>query len=104
MSLFINPNYREIREKIENLKPIPGYCIFIDIVGSTELKSHNLYEWISYIYNTFATINFSLFYKFNPLKSIGDCLMFYIPESDMKDESPLTLLDSLIDMAKSEDP
>ena len=36
-----------------------------------------------------------LFNKFKPIKSIGDELMFFIPDGKMKNETPLTLFDSL---------
>ena len=95
MTLFINPEVPDLYEKIRRLNPTPGFCFFIDIVSSTEMKDEELHKWIAYIYNVFTNIQTFLYMKFRPMKSIGDCLMFFIPESDMRDETPLTLFDGL---------
>lgn len=104
MTLYIDPNDPDLGKKIKNLKPTYGFCIFIDIVGSTKLKDKGLSEWIRLIYNTFANINSFLFSKFQPIKSIGDALMYFISESEMKEETPLTLYDALINIINSNEP
>ncbi|MCK4815575.1 hypothetical protein KA005_07390 [bacterium] len=104
MILLIDPNDPELSKKIKNLKPTYGFCIFIDIVGSTELKDEGLSKWIMLIYNTFANINSFLFSKFQPIKSIGDALMYFISESEMKEETPLTLYDALVNIINSNEP
>lgn len=101
MSLFIDPNASEFKTQIMNLQPTPGYCFFFDIVGSTELKNESLSKWILFIYNTFANIRSYFFFKFKPLKSLGDGLLFFIPESDMKGETPLILFKSLCEITNS---
>lgn len=103
MSFYIDPNDPELGEKIDNLKPTYGYCLFIDIVGSTELKDQKLSKWIILIYNTFAKIKSFLFFKFKRIKSLGDALMFFIPEAEMQGETPLTLFDGLINIILSDE-
>jgi hypothetical protein len=91
MSFYIDPFDPDLKTKIESLEQTPGYCLFIDIVGSTELKDNDLKKWILKFYNTFAKIRGDLYSKFRPIKSLGDALMFFIPEKDMKEESALSL-------------
>ena len=104
MSLFINPYDKNLPQKVLQLKPMSGYCFIIDIAGSTELKDIDLSKWIVFIYNTFANIMGNLFMKFNPIKSLGDALMFFIPEDNMKDENPLTLFHALWNIISSDEP
>lgn len=104
MSLFINPYDKNLPQKVLQLKPMSGYCFIIDIAGSTELKDIDLSKWIIFIYNTFANIMGNLFMKFNPIKSLGDALMFFIPEDNMKDENPLTLFHALWNIISSDEP
>lgn len=100
MSLYIDPTDPKLKDKISRLIPTSGYCIFVDIVGSTELKDKNLTKWILFIYNTFANIIGNLFMAFNPLKSIGDELMFFIPESELKGETALSIFSALCNIIK----
>lgn len=104
MSLYIDPNDPELGKKMDNLKPTYGFCFFIDIVGSTELKDGRLSKWIIFIYNTFANITSYLFSKFQPIKSLGDALMFFIPDVAMKGETPLTLYNGLVKIIYSDEP
>ena len=104
MSLFINPYDKDLPQKVLQLKPMKGYCFIIDIAGSTELKDIDLSKWIVFIYNTFANIMGNLFMKFNPIKSLGDALMFFIPEGKMEDETPITLFHALWNIISSDEP
>lgn len=104
MSLFINPYDKDLPQKVLQLKPMKGYCFIIDIAGSTELKDIDLSKWIVFIYNTFANIMGNLFMKFNPIKSLGDALMFFIPEGNMEDETPITLFHALWNIISSDEP
>ena len=104
MSLFINPYDKDLPQKVLQLKPMRGYCFIIDIAGSTELKDIDLSKWIVFIYNTFANIMGNLFMKFNPIKSLGDALMFFIPEGKMEDETPITLFHALWNIISSDEP
>ncbi len=104
MSFFVDPEDAEFKTHIMDLQPTPGYCLFFDIVGSTELKDESLSKWILFIHNTFANIRSYLFLKFRPLKSLGDELLFFIPENDMKGETPVILFNSLCQILNSNEP
>lgn len=104
MALFIDPDNPNMETLINDLNPTFGYCFFIDMVDSTGLKDERLSKWIIYTYNTFANISTFLFSKFKPLKSLGDALMFFIPEREMGDETPLTLYDGLVKIIYSDEP
>lgn len=100
MSLYIHPDVENLKEQIDALRPIPGYCFFIDITGSTELKDMELSKWIIFTYNTFANIKSFLFSKFEPIKVLGDGMLFFVPESEMQEETPLTLFNCLTNIVK----
>ena len=103
MCLYIDYNDKEIIKKIDRIKPISGYCLFVDVVGSTKLKDNELKKWVVFIKNTFVNTNSMLFNKFKPIKSIGDELMFFISDGKMENEKPLTLFDSLCNIISCED-
>jgi hypothetical protein len=94
-----NPNLKEV---LATLSATPGYCIFIDIVGSTAMKKSEISDWVAKIYNCFSDVD-SFFYKFKPLKSIGDELMYFIEADDLEKtgETALGLYDSLFEIAKN---
>jgi len=99
-SLLIDACDPNLRQKVISLATTPGYCIFIDIVGSTRMKQLGIQRWVAHIHNTFA--NAGLFLStFRPLKAIGDELMYFVEESDMiaLRESPLSLFDNLFKIA-----
>lgn len=101
--LLIDPfESPDLNEKIATLGPTPGYCIFIDIVGSTAMKQSGIHNWVAKIYNCFADAD-SFFRELKPLKSIGDELMYFIEEADLveRGESALYLYDSLLQIAEN---
>lgn len=103
-SLWINPNDPGLRESVDALKPLPGYCIFIDIAGSTAMKQQGIRHWIALIHNCFA--NARLFLEpFSPVKSIGDEVMYYIELSDLRQSgyTPLQIFDGLWQTATETD-
>ncbi len=104
-SLLINPNDTNLKQSIENLSKVPGYCIFIDVVGSTAMKKESMLKWVALIHNAFANAT-TFLDSFRPLKGIGDELMFYIEDSDrdVSGYSPLQIFDSLFQVATESDP
>lgn len=80
-SLYIDPLDKGIGTKLRNLEPTRGYCVFVDIVGSTKLKDSSLERWVLLIHNTFANIKSHLSSSWPPMKCIGDALMFFIPDN-----------------------
>lgn len=102
--LLIDAGDPDLKSKVDALTPVPGYCIFIDIVGSAAMKQRNIREWIALIHNGFASASTFLF-AFRPLKGIGDELMYYIEESDLLASvySPLQVFDGLYQIANELD-
>jgi len=101
MSYFIDPSDKDLIQNIRNLQPYPGYCIFLDIVGSTELKDLETAKWIIYIYNTFANTKTYFWNLSDPIKSVGDELMLYFPEHNLNNEDALSIFAGLASVAKS---
>jgi len=86
-----------LRQTLEDLKPVTGFCVMADIVGSTGLKDRNLQEWIIRIANTFNLVR--SWVEPNFLKTVGDMLMFWFKSEDLfKTSTPLALIDSLASM------
>jgi len=96
----------EIENKLKKLKPTPGYCIFVDIVGSTKIKDEGVSTWVRYLGTTLSLIEAYIQPQTFPLKCIGDELMFYIPQEKMwrMGETPANLFDCLCRMVKHDDP
>ncbi len=75
----------EIREMVKNLESVPGTCFFIDMHKSTAIKYKiPPSEWITRFHNTFSFISFLNDFPDNIVKGIGDEIMLYIPDSELK--------------------
>ncbi len=105
--LFFDPDDPALREKLAALEPMPGYCVFIDIVGSTQMKDQGIEDWARAIYNALIANPRS----FLPpsvwlLKCIGDELMCFIPKTlmDSGGATPLQLFAQLCSIAREPDP
>jgi hypothetical protein len=98
--LLINPNNPNLMAEVDTLVPVPGYCIFIDIVGSTLMKQRGIREWTGLIHNGFANAR-TFLDAFRPLKGIGDELMYYIEEADLVSSgySAMQVFDGLYQIA-----
>lgn len=81
-----------LKNEIASLQPAAGYCIFIDSVGSTALKDSEPRIWLSRLHDIFALAKTYL-KEFQPLKTIGDAIMYYIAEEELNanDQTALTL-------------
>jgi len=99
-TLLIDAAASNLRDRVAALAPVPGYCIFIDIVGSTEMKQGGIFRWVALIHNCFRDAD-SFFGRYKPLKGIGDELMYYIEDQELvkSGESPLQLYDALYQIA-----
>jgi class 3 adenylate cyclase len=104
-SLWINPNNPELRCHVDSLQATPGYCVLIDIAGSTAMKQQGIRQWIAFINNCFANAR-AFLDPFPPLKSIGDALMYYIELSDLRRAgyTALQIFDGLWKVATDADP
>src|ERR1017187_8976104 len=108
MTCFYPCDKPRLHEDLQHLDLIPGYCILIDTVASVALKDRGLYDCCAGICNVIGksrewlsilapdeeikeTDGLCLQQRgLLPLKIIGDCVMFYIPEASMpKDASVL---------------
>jgi class 3 adenylate cyclase len=106
MTLFFDPNDPNLRAKIEALVPTPGYCVLVDMVGSTAMKDAPILQWAPKIHNAFANTMAFLDPSIRPLKSIGDELMFYISCEKLAErgEGALCLYSGLFSVAGEKDP
>lgn len=84
----INPNSEELKHYLLKLSKIPGTCIFVDIINSTADKyiCKDL-EWISKLNNTFNFITFLNHFPDYVVKGIGDELMLYLPEKEIRNSN-----------------
>ena len=102
---YIDYEDTALDEKLENLIPINGICIFIDICGSTSLKyegSRN--SWIFYIKNTFEKCSLCLPSGIHPVNIIGDALFYFISEDLMSelDTDTVKIFEGLVDLVSQE--
>lgn len=106
MALYFDPRDADLKTKMDGLQPTPGFCIVVDIVGSTAMKDSSVKEWAAFIHNAFSYTLAFLSSSFVPLKSIGDCLMFFIPEERMRanGETALHFFSGLCTVANEADP
>ena len=94
---FRNPNSEAIEKLLEGIPTTPGTCFFIDIVGSTRIKyKSGLKTWGRMLNNTFNFISILNEFPDNVVKGIGDEIMLYIPDSELKQKSAYTDYFSLL--------
>jgi class 3 adenylate cyclase len=84
MSLYFDFDDPQMLAKVAALQPTTGTCILIDISGSTAMKDGGLLRWVSAISNTFANARAFFDPIAVPIKSIGDELMLFIPDSHLE--------------------
>lgn len=83
-----DPNSVELYKLLKSLPKVPGVCIFIDLVNSTEIKYNTGIEhWGRLLNNTFNMINVLNDFQEFVVKGIGDELMIYIPEKELNKRS-----------------
>lgn len=97
MTEFLNwGNPSKLKDQIENIQPISGICIFIDIVESTKQKNDDLKKWILKIGNSLnSAIGVSGILSDNVIKYIGDEVMIFIPIEKLGNENFFTVFDFL---------
>ncbi|MBU2650602.1 MAG: hypothetical protein KKA81_06690 [Bacteroidetes bacterium] len=85
---FKNPTSTEIEETLKKIPKSPGVCFFIDIINSTDIKyTTEVWQWGKKLNNTFNFISFLNDLPNNVVKGIGDELMLFIPDDDLKAKS-----------------
>nr|NQU92964.1 hypothetical protein [Bacteroidota bacterium] len=100
MAKFIhykNPHSKEMLDEINDLETVPGVCIFIDLINSTGDKFENPdLSWIRKLNNTFNFISILNDFPDFVVKGIGDELMLYLPDTDIKSGRSITDYYSLL--------
>ncbi len=82
---FKDPNSSEITDLLNSLDKTPGTCIFMDINRSTDMKYlGGLSDWGRKLNNTFNILLFSNHLEKFIIKGIGDEMMLYIPDEELK--------------------
>jgi hypothetical protein len=97
MTVDFDPHNIRLKKFLDALKPTPGCCLLVDIVGSTVLKDQDFKIWMTLIYNTFRNIETFLPPPIRPLKGLGDSLMFFVSDVDLNvhHENALTVFHGL---------
>ncbi len=95
-----NQDPNQIVNILNNLQPIRGICIFIDMCDSTQLKNECGINWIIKIGNTFQQALWSSpsIFRNNVIKLIGDEIMLFIPDDSLGNENYDTILNCLKDI------
>jgi hypothetical protein len=104
MTLYFAPSEPDIEQKVRSLPLTPGYCVFVDIAGSTKMKDEALYRWASKTYNAFVKVQMFMPVGSFPLKSMGDALLYFIPKAHDSRRLPLTLFAGLASVVDDPDP
>lgn len=96
-SRYLDPDEPNFGEDIRSIQPTPGYCIFIDLVKSTEMKDAPPWEWMIRLRNTLSNAEAYMVFFSKPIKIIGDELMYYIPARKLSEsgKTPLQIFNSL---------
>lgn len=76
-----NPEKLDVKkfETAINEKKLSGTCIFVDMVGSTKIKTEKSTAWVAKIKNTIVTANID-YLRNHIVKVNGDELMIFIPD------------------------
>ncbi|MDD2229822.1 MAG: hypothetical protein PHY48_10470 [Candidatus Cloacimonetes bacterium] len=92
-------------DDIKNKKPISGFCVMADVVGSTEIKYNVPFSnWCINLHNTLFRFHDYSFEGVVPvLKTVGDELMYFI-ESDPEPKIANKLMNMLITAAENFEP
>jgi len=100
MSQFIDLGDPKLQEKLKQIPRVEGFCLMVDIVGSTEMKNQGeMPEWVLGIASTFNHVRSWVEPQF--LKTVGDMLMFWFKSEDFrKSETPPSLLQGVADMLR----
>lgn len=73
---------------LESVPKCPGTCFFMDINRSTDIKyTGGLKDWGRKLNNTFNILLYSNHFQDHVVKGIGDEVMLFIPDDDLKKKS-----------------
>lgn len=95
---FTDPNSPEMHRFLEGIPTTPGTCFFIDINKSTDLKYlGGLPDWGRKLNNTFNFISLLNDFPDNIVKGIGDEIMLYIPDGELRRKHTFTTYYQLLE-------
>jgi class 3 adenylate cyclase len=87
---FSNPNSPEMIHELEQIPACPGTCFFMDINRSTDIKyAGGLKDWGRRLNNTFNVLLYTNHFQDYVVKGIGDEIMLFIPDSELKKKENL---------------
>jgi class 3 adenylate cyclase len=78
----MDPTRGNIRRRVEQARPVQGYCLMIDLVESTKLKDRPAKDWMTDLTFTFYYLKDQIVEAHSDakhLKIVGDMLMFWLP-------------------------
>ncbi|MEI6764612.1 MAG: hypothetical protein WCM76_03160 [Bacteroidota bacterium] len=74
---------------LESIPKCPGICFFMDINKSTDLKyACGIADWGRKLNNTFNFLVYSNHFEKDVVKGIGDEIMLFIPDTELKKKYP----------------
>jgi class 3 adenylate cyclase len=85
---FKDPNSDKMVRLLEGIPKCPGTCIFMDINRSTDMKySGGIVDWGRKLNNTFNFLLYTNHFEDYIVKGIGDEMMLFIPDPELKKKS-----------------
>ena len=85
---FTDPHSEEMLKTLEQIPKFPGFCFFMDINRSTDIKYQGgLSDWGRKLNNTFNNLLYANHFQQHVVKGIGDEMMLFIPEAELKAKS-----------------
>jgi hypothetical protein len=85
---FKDPNSPDMLRALNGIPKCPGICIFMDINKSTDMKySGGIIEWGRKLNNTFNFLLYTSHFENFIVKGIGDEMMLFIPDTELKKRS-----------------
>jgi len=85
---YKDPNSEEMTRLLEGIPRSPGTCFFMDINRSTDMKYvGGLKDWGRKLNNTFNNLLYSNHFQHNIVKGIGDEMMLFIPDEELRKKS-----------------
>ncbi|MFA8301006.1 MAG: adenylate/guanylate cyclase domain-containing protein [Hyphomicrobiales bacterium] len=95
---YKDPTSSQIEAHLKGLEKCPGVCIFVDIVGSTNIKYIEPIEiWGKKLNNTFNFFSLLNDFPEHFVKGIGDELMLYIPDAELINKNSIKDYYSLLE-------
>jgi class 3 adenylate cyclase len=85
---YKDPNSEEMTRFLEGIPRCPGTCFFMDINRSTDMKYlGGLPDWGRKLNNTFNNLLYANHFQHNIVKGIGDEMMLFIPDDQLRKKS-----------------